>query len=122
MELSTTLQSQRFQDHIREVGINQDCWYPVGWANQLQPGQLVPVTVWQEAIALYRSLGFQDDERRPETESGADREVQMRLALYENAKKTTKNRDEADQGSPSSRPLVSAKKRFFLMFISIIIK
>lgn len=34
-----------------------------------------------EAITLYRSLGFQDDERRPDTEAGADREVLMRLAL-----------------------------------------
>jgi len=59
MELSTSLQSQRFQDQIREVGIHEECWYPVGWANQLKPGDLVPVTVWQQAIALYRDASGQ---------------------------------------------------------------
>lgn len=34
-----------------------------------------------EALALYQSLGFETDERRPDTESGADREVLMRLQL-----------------------------------------
>lgn len=34
-----------------------------------------------EAIALYRSIGFRDDARTADTESGADREVQMRMAL-----------------------------------------
>lgn len=34
-----------------------------------------------EALGLYRSLGFQEDARAPDTESGADREVRMRLAL-----------------------------------------
>lgn len=34
-----------------------------------------------EALALYRSMGFVDDERRPDTESGADREVLLRRKL-----------------------------------------
>ena len=34
-----------------------------------------------EAIALYRSLGFKDDERAPDTVSGASREVLMRISL-----------------------------------------
>ncbi len=32
-----------------------------------------------EALALYRSLGFRPDDRRPDTASGASREVLMRL-------------------------------------------
>jgi len=34
-----------------------------------------------EAISLYRSLGFQRDERAPDSSSGAAREVLMRLSL-----------------------------------------
>ncbi len=34
-----------------------------------------------EAIGLYRSIGFTDDERTPDTVSAADREVLMRLSL-----------------------------------------
>lgn len=34
-----------------------------------------------EAVALYRSIGFVDDIRRPDTVSAADREVLMRLDL-----------------------------------------
>jgi len=34
-----------------------------------------------EAIALYRSIGFLDDVRKADTQSGADREILMRLTL-----------------------------------------
>jgi renierapurpurin 18,18'-hydroxylase len=54
MELATTLRGQIIQNRVREVGINKNYWYPVRWANQLQPGQVVSVTIWQQAIALYR--------------------------------------------------------------------
>ncbi|MBW4581423.1 MAG: aromatic ring-hydroxylating dioxygenase subunit alpha [Tildeniella nuda ZEHNDER 1965/U140] len=54
MELATTLTSQTVRAGIREVGINPNHWYAVGWAKQLQPGQVTKVTVWQQAIALYR--------------------------------------------------------------------
>jgi len=54
MELATTLKSQTVQNRIREVGINPNYWYPVGWANQLKPGDIMPVVVWQQAIAIYR--------------------------------------------------------------------
>lgn len=55
MELATTLIGQTIQNKVREVGINPNHWYPVAWADQLKPGQVVPVKVWQQAIALYRN-------------------------------------------------------------------
>lgn len=54
MELATTLKSQTVHNRIREVGINPNYWYPVGWASQLLPNQIQPVTIWQQAIAVYR--------------------------------------------------------------------
>ncbi|MBE9126006.1 MULTISPECIES: aromatic ring-hydroxylating oxygenase subunit alpha [unclassified Coleofasciculus] len=54
MELATTLTSQTVQNAVREVGINPNYWYPVAWASQLQAGQVMPVVVWQQVIALYR--------------------------------------------------------------------
>lgn len=54
MELATTLTSQTVQTAVREVGINPNHWYPVGWANQFKPGKIVPVVIWQQAIALFR--------------------------------------------------------------------
>ncbi|MCU0566122.1 MAG: aromatic ring-hydroxylating dioxygenase subunit alpha [Oculatellaceae cyanobacterium Prado106] len=55
MELATTLKGQTVQNQVREVGINPNHWYPVAWADQLKAGQVMPITVWQEAIALYRN-------------------------------------------------------------------
>jgi phenylpropionate dioxygenase-like ring-hydroxylating dioxygenase large terminal subunit len=54
MELAVTLKSQTIQNKVREVGINENNWYPVAWANKLKPGEVVPVTVWQKSIAVYR--------------------------------------------------------------------
>lgn len=54
MELATTLKGQTVQNAVREVGINPNYWYPVAWAETLKPGQVVQVTVWKQAIALYR--------------------------------------------------------------------
>lgn len=54
MELATTLKSQTVQNAVREVGINPNYWYPVGWANQLKVGEIMPVVIWQQAIAVYR--------------------------------------------------------------------
>ncbi|CAA9211438.1 FIG00566099: hypothetical protein [uncultured Coleofasciculus sp.] len=59
MELATTLTSQTVQNAVREVGINPDYWYPVGWANELLPGNVMPVMIWQQAIALYRDSNHQ---------------------------------------------------------------
>lgn len=54
MKLETTLQGQTVQNRVREVGINPDHWYPVAWADQLQPGTVKPVQIWKQAVALYR--------------------------------------------------------------------
>ena len=54
MQLTTTLKEQVVQNRIREVGINPNYWYPVGWADRVKPGQIIPVTVWQQAIAVFR--------------------------------------------------------------------
>jgi phenylpropionate dioxygenase-like ring-hydroxylating dioxygenase large terminal subunit len=54
MELATTLTGQTVQNAVREVGINPNYWYAVGWSNQLKPGEVMRAIVWQQAIALYR--------------------------------------------------------------------
>ncbi|HEY9664728.1 MAG TPA: aromatic ring-hydroxylating dioxygenase subunit alpha [Allocoleopsis sp.] len=54
MELATTLKSQTIQNKVREVGINENYWYPVAWAEQLEAGQVVPATIWQRSFAIYR--------------------------------------------------------------------
>ncbi|MFN6572199.1 aromatic ring-hydroxylating dioxygenase subunit alpha [Dendronalium sp. ChiSLP03b] len=59
MELATTLKSQKVQNHVREVGINPNYWYAVGWASQLQVGEIVSVMIWQQAIAVYRDANGQ---------------------------------------------------------------
>lgn len=59
MELVTALKGQTVQNRIRTVGINPNHWYPVGWADQLKPGQVIPVMVWQQAIAVYRDINGQ---------------------------------------------------------------
>ena len=54
MELTTTLKGQTVRNVVREVGINPNYWYAVGWADQLESGKIMPVRVWQQAIAVYR--------------------------------------------------------------------
>lgn len=54
MELATTLKGQTVRNIIREVGINANHWYPAGWARDLKPGAIMPLVVWQQAIAIYR--------------------------------------------------------------------
>ena len=53
-DLTTALKSQTVQNKIREVGINPNHWYPVGWASKFKAGRIVPVIVWQQSIAVYR--------------------------------------------------------------------
>lgn len=55
MEIAPILKSQTVQNRVREVGINPNYWYPAVWADGLKPGQVVPVMIWNSAIALYRS-------------------------------------------------------------------
>ncbi|HBB35828.1 MAG TPA: (2Fe-2S)-binding protein [Cyanobacteria bacterium UBA8803] len=59
MELATTLTSQTVRNAVREVGINPNYWYPVAWASQLETGQILPVIIWQQAIAIYRDSNNQ---------------------------------------------------------------
>ena len=59
MELATALTSQTVQNSVRKVGINANYWYAVGWASQLEPGNVMPVMVWQQAIAVYRDANGQ---------------------------------------------------------------
>ncbi|MBI4779896.1 MAG: aromatic ring-hydroxylating dioxygenase subunit alpha [Oscillatoriophycideae cyanobacterium NC_groundwater_1537_Pr4_S-0.65um_50_18] len=54
MELATALKGQTVQNKIREVGINPNYWYPVGWSDRFQPNQIVPVVIWHQSIAVYR--------------------------------------------------------------------
>jgi renierapurpurin 18,18'-hydroxylase len=54
MELTTKLRGQTVQNKIREVGINPNYWYPVGWAANFKVNQIRAVVVWQQAIAVYR--------------------------------------------------------------------
>lgn len=54
MELETTLRGHTVQNAVREVGINPNYWYPVSWAEDLKPSAVIPVTVWQQPIAVYR--------------------------------------------------------------------
>jgi len=54
MELATALTTQAVRQGVRDVGINPDYWYPVGWAKDLRPSQVTQITLWNQAIALYR--------------------------------------------------------------------
>ncbi|MEP0871139.1 aromatic ring-hydroxylating dioxygenase subunit alpha [Trichocoleus desertorum AS-A10] len=59
MELTTALKGQTVRNAVREVGINPDYWYAVGWANKLKPNEVMPVKIWQQAIAVYRDATSQ---------------------------------------------------------------
>lgn len=54
MELATALNGQIIQNKVREIGINPNHWYPVAWADKLQPGKVLPVKLWNQPIAIYR--------------------------------------------------------------------
>lgn len=54
MELATTLTGQTVQNQVREVGINPNYWYAVGWARSLKVQEIMPVTIWKAAIAVFR--------------------------------------------------------------------
>lgn len=55
MQLAPRLTGQTVQNQVREVGINPNYWYPVAWSHQLKQGHVLPVTIWQQAIAVFRS-------------------------------------------------------------------
>ncbi|ESA34324.1 ring-hydroxylating large terminal subunit [Leptolyngbya sp. Heron Island J] len=54
MEASAVLKGQPIYRRARAVGINPNYWYPVFWADQLKPGNVVSVRVWQSSLAVYR--------------------------------------------------------------------
>lgn len=54
MEASAVLKGQPIYRRARAVGINPNYWYPVFWADQLQPGDVVSVQVWESSLAVYR--------------------------------------------------------------------
>jgi phenylpropionate dioxygenase-like ring-hydroxylating dioxygenase large terminal subunit len=54
MELKTNLTEQTVQNRIREVGINPNYWYAVGWSEQLKPTHTLAITIWLQSIVLYR--------------------------------------------------------------------
>lgn len=53
-ELAATLTSHIVQNNVREVGINPNYWYAVGWADGLKIGEIMPARIWSSAIAIYR--------------------------------------------------------------------
>lgn len=55
MEASAVLKGQPIYRRARAVGINPNHWYPVFWADQLQPGDVVSVQVWESSLAVYRN-------------------------------------------------------------------
>lgn len=54
MELATALTAHTVRADIRQIGINPNHWYAVGWSRDVQQGQVIAVRLWQQAIALYR--------------------------------------------------------------------
>ena len=54
MQLDTRLTPQKLFARSREVGINLNYWYPAEWADQLKPGQLKKIVLWQKAILIFR--------------------------------------------------------------------
>jgi renierapurpurin 18,18'-hydroxylase len=52
--LSTTLASQTVQNQVRAVGINPNHWYAVTEAKAVATGKILPVTIWEQDIALFR--------------------------------------------------------------------
>jgi phenylpropionate dioxygenase-like ring-hydroxylating dioxygenase large terminal subunit len=54
MELTTTLKGETVRNAVREAGINANHWYAVAWASDLKPQAILPVMLWEQAIALFR--------------------------------------------------------------------
>jgi renierapurpurin 18,18'-hydroxylase len=56
MELATTLSGQTVQNQVREIGINPNYWYAIGWAHQIKLKQIMPVEIWKMRIAIFRDV------------------------------------------------------------------
>jgi renierapurpurin 18,18'-hydroxylase len=48
------LVGQTVQNHVRAVGINPNHWYAVAEAKAVQAKKILPVTIWEQDIALFR--------------------------------------------------------------------
>lgn len=59
MELKTNLTEQTVQNRVREVGINFNYWYAVGWSEQLKVNRTLPIIIWLQSIVLYRDNNHQ---------------------------------------------------------------
>jgi len=59
MELKTNLTEQTVQNHVRQVGINPNHWYAVGWSSQLKAKRTLGITIWLQSIVLYRDENHQ---------------------------------------------------------------
>lgn len=59
MELKTNLTEQTVQNRVREVGINPNHWYAVGWSSQLKAKRTLAITIWLQSIVLYRDENHQ---------------------------------------------------------------
>lgn len=58
-DLETALKSEAVQTGVREISINPDYWYPLGWSHQVKAGQAIQVIVWQRPLAVYRDSAGQ---------------------------------------------------------------
>jgi len=59
MDLKTNLTEQTVQNHVRQVGINPNHWYAVGWSSQLKAKRTLAITIWLQSIVLYRDENHQ---------------------------------------------------------------
>jgi renierapurpurin 18,18'-hydroxylase len=54
MDSAPVLSGQTVQNRVREIGINPNYWYAVAWAKDVKPGQILPIQIWNQEIALWR--------------------------------------------------------------------
>ncbi len=55
MDSNPKLAVSETRNAIRHAGINPNHWYPVGWSEAFRPAKPVPVTVWNQTIAVFRA-------------------------------------------------------------------
>lgn len=49
------LRVKEIQNTIRQVGINPNYWYPVSWSHVFRKTKVIPVTIWNQKIVVYRT-------------------------------------------------------------------
>ncbi len=55
MDNRPTLSIKEIQNTIRQVGINPNYWYPVAWTDIFKKKDVIPVTIWNQNIVVYRT-------------------------------------------------------------------